>query len=62
MHCISDNLTLISHLESIELVVIECPSFDDQLLTIFAKGLPRSLTKLTLDLTGYADNDVVAKA
>jgi hypothetical protein len=43
MHDITSNLNLLTHLTTIEIVIIECPSFDDELLTILAQGMPRCL-------------------
>ena len=52
MHNIKNHM-LISHLKIIEVVIIDCPNFDDSLLTIFAQGLPHSLTDFSVDFTGY---------
>jgi hypothetical protein len=52
MQNIKNNLTLISNLTTIDIVIIECPSFDDQLLSILAQGMPHSLKELSVDFTG----------
>ena len=50
---IKDHFRLVHRLKTIEIVIIDCPNFDDELLTILAQGLPQSLTELSLDFSGY---------
>lgn len=37
---------------TVEIVIIECANFDDDLLTTLAKAIPKSVKELTLDFTG----------
>ena len=45
-----------------EVVIIECPNFDDNLLTVLAQAIPESVTSLSLDFTGYIFFEIGAKA
>ena len=52
MQYIKAHLTLMPDLTSLEIVILDCPNFDDELLTILAQGIPKALTALTLDFNG----------
>jgi hypothetical protein len=54
MQHIQHEFNQINTLKQVEIVIIECPNFDDELLTILAGSIPESVTDLTLDFTGYA--------
>ena len=50
------------NIKTMEVVIIECPNFDDSLLTVLAQAIPESVTALTLDFTGYIYHETGAKA
>jgi len=47
-------LNMHDRLTSLDIVILDCPSFDDQLLTALAKEMPKTLKEIHLDFNGYA--------
>jgi hypothetical protein len=56
-----DHFRLSHRLKTIEIVIIECPNFDDALLGMLAQALPESVTALSLDFSGYDLDDAAAR-
>lgn len=53
MQHLKDNFRLSHKIKNIEIVIMGCPNFDDELLTVLAQAIPESVQELSLDFSGY---------